>query len=93
MTTKTPRPIYIQMPFEDALQAKYEAGKTKYGRKAGRFHSEHGLAEELFQELLDAYAYVVELEKDGPELPGYRTTLKNMALNLQSRERELRRRI
>jgi hypothetical protein len=92
--TKTPKPKYIEMLFEEALQLKYENGKKEHRKTAGtRFDSEHGLGEELFCELIDAYSYVVELEKDGVELPGYRTTLKNMALNLQSRERELRRRI
>lgn len=83
---------YIDMDFEDALQRKWESGLRKH-RKAGQQAFTGDPSEELFQELLDAIHYTQILEADGVELPGYRTTLRNMALTLQNRRRELKRRI
>lgn len=93
MTGSTkPKTRYIAMDLETALQTKWESGKRKHRtpNKKG-FHGDP--VEELFQEFLDAINYIIVLESQGVELPGYRTTCRNMALALQQRERELRRRI
>lgn len=78
---------YIDMEFEEALQRKWESGKAKHRQGSRDFAGDP--VEELFQELLDAFHYVLVLENRGADLPGYRTTFKNMALNLQARRREL----
>lgn len=78
---------YIDMEFEEALQRKWESGKVKHRKGEREFTGDP--VEELFQELLDAFHYVLELENRGANLAGYRTTFRNMALNLQSRKREL----
>ena len=81
---------YIDMNWDAALDKKYENGKKKHRRFAENKQQFSGdLLDELFQELLDGYSYTVELESKGVELPGFRTTLKNMALTLQQR-RDLR---
>ena len=85
------RPRYIAMDLETALQAKWDAGKKEHRNGAKGFHGDP--VEELFQEFLDAINSIIVLESQGVELPGYRTTCRNMALALQQRERELRRRI
>ena len=91
-TPTNPKPRYIAMEFEDACSEKWTRGAMKYRKSAGdAFQGD--LVQELYEELLDAHNYVVELEEKGVDLTGYRTTLKNMALALQQRERELRRRL
>lgn len=81
---------YIDMDFDDALQAKWDAGlRTHRQSPEERFCGDP--VEELFQELLDATSYVRVLEEEGVELPGFRTTLRNMAISLQLRKRELHR--
>ncbi len=79
------------MDYEEALIAKYESGKKKHRKKDAKWEGDP--VEELYEELLDAYHYVLVLENAGVDLPGYRTTFRNMALNLKSRNRELTRRI
>lgn len=81
---------YIDMDYNEALQRKFESGKEKH-RTEGAVEFAGDPVEELFQELLDAYHYVVEMENYGVLLPGYRTIFKNMALDLQQRKRELSR--
>jgi hypothetical protein len=85
------KPRYIDLDYEEALQLKFESGKRKHRKSGTAFSGDP--TEELFEELLDAYHYIVEIESSGASLPGYRTTVRNMALNLQSRRRELKRRI
>ncbi len=91
MTTKQTKLPYIHLDFEEALQLKWEAGATKH--RQGKTGFQGDPAAELMEELLDAIWYVREIEAGGAELPGYETTLKNMARALQARERELRKRI
>lgn len=80
---------YIDMDLNDALELKYQEGMKKHRKQASDKFQNDDVAEELFQELLDAIHYTIELESRGPQLPGFRTTLKNMAMNLQQRRKEL----
>lgn len=80
------------MDLQDALEAKWAAGVREH-RKRGEKTFQGDPCEELFEELLDALNYVTTMEDSGVELPGFRTTLKNMAVTLQAREKELRKRI
>lgn len=82
---------YIDLDFEDALQEKFNAGRRKYRSNGSGFIGDP--LEELFCEMLDAYHYTVQLEQSGVELPGMRTTFRNIAMMLQERRRELTRRI
>lgn len=88
MTTK---PRYISMDLEDALQAKWQAGKKEH--RGGKKGFQGDPVEELYQECLDAINLTIVLESQGVELPGYRTTFKNMAVHLKEIEPQLRRRI
>lgn len=90
-TTPKTKPRYIAMDLETALQEKWEAGKKEH--RQGKKGFQGDAVEELFQECLDAINLTIVLESQGVELPGYRTTFRNMALALQARERELRRRV
>lgn len=83
---------YIAMDLQDALEAKWAAGVREHRRK-GESSFVGDPCEELYQEFLDAINIVSVLEDSGVEMPGFRTTLKNMALTVQARERELRKRI
>lgn len=77
------------MEFHEAVASKWESGRRKYRKGPGdSFIGDP--AEELYQELLDAYSYVEVLEGYGVQLAGWKTTLKNMALSLQDRRRELK---
>lgn len=80
---------FIDMPYEDALALKWSLGQQKYGPVFVGDPLEH-----LFEELLDGRHYAEKLKRDGaPNMEPYITTLTNMALDLQTRARELRRRI
>ena len=80
------------MDLEKALITKWNAG-IKEHRRDGRVGFQGDPVEELFQECLDAINLTGVLESHGVELPGFMTTFRNMALTLQAREKELRRRI
>lgn len=79
------------MDLETALTDKWESGKQHHRHGEKTFQGD--ACEELFQELLDCIHYVNVLEGQGVELPGYKTTFRNMALALQQRQNELRRRL
>jgi hypothetical protein len=83
---------YIDLDIEDALKKKWIAGAKEH-RKPGQIGFQGDAAAELFEECLDAINLVDVLESRGVELPGFKTTFRNMAFTLQARERELRRRI
>ncbi len=89
------KPEYIDMDFEAALELKYQSGLAKHRQKPGDSFTGDPCAE-LFEELLDGIHYVIEIENSSQgaaaAIAGYRTTLKNLALNLQSRKAELRKR-
>ena len=87
-----PKPRYIDLDIEEALQRKWDAGAVEH-RRPGEKAFQGDASAELFEECLDAVNLVSVLEAQGVELPGFRTTFRNMALTLQARERELRRRI
>jgi len=80
------------MDLEDALSQKWIEGAKEH-RKPGEIGFQGDWVEELFQELLDAINLTAVGEEKGAELPGFKTTFRNMALTLQAREKELRRRI
>lgn len=86
------KPRYIDMDFDEALTAKWESGR-RFHRKNDESEFVGDPVEELFQELLDATSYVNKIEASGPRLQGFRTVLRNMALEIQSRKAELTRRI
>ncbi len=79
------------MDLDVALATKWEAGKLEHRNGQKGFQGD--AVEELFQEMLDSINLTRVLESQGVELPGFRTTFKNIAATLQARERELRKRI
>jgi len=51
------------MPIEDAVEHKFNAGMSEYRKPGEPFQGDPLL--ELFDELLDAYSYCAEAEKQG----------------------------
>jgi hypothetical protein len=86
-----PKPRYIDLDLEDALSQKWIEGAKEH-RKPGQIGFQGDPFEELYQELLDSINLTAVVEQKGAELPGFHTTFRNMALTLQAREKELRRR-
>lgn len=77
---------YIHLDFTDACDLKWAHGAKEHRKKPGDGFTGDPV-EELFQEFLDGVNLVSEIERRGGELPGFRTTLRNMGLTLQEMRR------
>ena len=81
---------YLDLDFEQALKEKWSDGVKTHRAKASPMRFSGDPAEELFEELLDAIHYTRILEDRGAHLPGFRTTLRNMAMTVQAMRHELK---
>jgi|2_EtaG_2_1085320.scaffolds.fasta_scaffold45037_2 hypothetical protein len=56
----------VSMPLQDAVEHKFEAGRAKYRKPGEPFQGDPLL--ELFDDLLDSYAYCAEVERSGRDV-------------------------
>ncbi len=74
---------FIDLPIKEALQQKFERGKTKH-RIAGSMEFAGDPLEELFEEMLDSIHYCDEALKRGIDLEHRRRQFVSTALELQT---------